>query len=170
MTAGPLKTIRFLHHLEETIIALMLLAMIVLTCVQVGLRGFFSSGLAWADSLLRYLVLWCGLLGAGVATRQGKHITIDLASRLLPEAWLRWLKAGLDLFSALVCGFLTWAAIIFVKNEAAFGGDATTLGLTYWQLNLIFPLAFALLTCRFLIAAGGAFKGAGSPALGQPLS
>ncbi len=34
-----------------------------------------------------------------------------------------------------------------------FGGDAALLGLANWQLSLIFPLAFALITVRFLIIA-----------------
>jgi TRAP-type C4-dicarboxylate transport system permease small subunit len=159
MPGGPARIFDSLHRLEETVISLLLLVMILLTCVQVVLRGFFSSGLDWADSLLRYLVLWGGLLGAGVATSQGKHITIDLASHLLPKRWLRRLRVILDLFSALVCAILTWAAVVFVKNEAAFGGDASTLGLTYWQLNLIFPIVFTLMTVRFLILAGKTIRG-----------
>lgn len=142
------------HHLEEGVVVAMLLTMIVLTCVQVGMRTFFSSGLEWADSLLRYLVLWSGLLGAAICTRQGQHINIDLASRLLPAQWLRWLGVVLNLFSTLVCGGLTWSGYLFVKSEMEFGGDATLLGLAHWQLTLVFPLAFALITLRFLIIAG----------------
>lgn len=142
------------HHLEEGVVVTMLLAMIVLTCVQVGLRTFFSSGLEWADSLLRYLVLWSGLLGAAICTRQGQHINIDLASRLLPAQWLRWLGVVLNLFSTLVCAGLTWSGYLFVRSEMEFGGDATLLGLAHWQLTLIFPLAFALIALRFLIITG----------------
>lgn len=141
------------HHLEEGVVVAMLLTMIVLTCVQVAMRTFFSSGLEWADSLSRYLVLWSGLLGATICTRQGQHISIDLASRLLPARGLRWLGVVLNLFSALVCLGLTWSAYLFVKSEMEFGGDASLLGLAHWQLMLIFPLAFALMSLRFLIIA-----------------
>lgn len=142
------------HHLEEGALIGMLLTMIVLTCVQVVLRTFFSTGLDWTDSLLRYLVLWSGLLGAAICTRQGQHINIDLASRLLPAKWLRWLGVVLNIFSTLVCAGLTWSAYLFVKSEMEFGGDARLLGLAHWQLTMIFPLAFALMTIRFLIIAG----------------
>jgi len=148
------KLTGYFHHLEEGVVVTMLLTMITLTCVQVGMRTFFSSGLDWADSLLRYLVLWSGLLGAAICTRQRQHINIDLASRLLPPKWLRWLGVVLNLFSTLVCAGLTWSGYLFVKSEMEFGGDATLLGLPHWQLTLIFPLVFALLTLRFLIIAG----------------
>lgn len=141
------------HHLEEGVVVAMLLTMIILTCVQVAMRTFFSSGLEWADSLLRYLVLWSGLLGAAICTRQGQHICIDLASRLLPTKLLRWLGVALNLFSTLVCAGLTWSGYLFVQSEREFGGDASILGLAHWQLMLIFPLAFALISLRFLIIA-----------------
>jgi TRAP-type C4-dicarboxylate transport system permease small subunit len=153
----------FSHHLEEGVVAVMLLAMIFLTCTQVVLRAFFSSGLDWADSLLRYLVLWSGLLGATIATRQAKHINIDLASRLLPKKWLRWLGVVINLFSALVCGGLTWSGYLFVKSELEYGGKATLLGLAHWQLGLIFPLAFALLSLRFGVLAGQNLRGENRP-------
>lgn len=143
----------FFHNLEEGVVVGMLLIMIVLTCVQVGMRTFFSSGLDWADSLLRYLVLWSGLLGAAISTRQRQHINIDLASRLLPAEWLRWLGVVLNIFSTLVCIGLTWSGYLFVKSEMEFGGDARLLGLAHWQLSLVFPLIFAVLAVRFLIVA-----------------
>lgn len=148
------KLTGFFQHLEEGAVICMLLTMIVLTCTQVVMRTFFSSGLDWADSLLRYLVLWSGLLGAAICTRQGQHINIDLASRLLPAMYLRWLGVVLNVFSTLVCAGLTWSGYLFVKSEMEFGGDAALLGLAHWQLTLIFPLAFALMTLRFLIITG----------------
>ncbi|NTV15113.1 MAG: TRAP transporter small permease [Desulfobulbaceae bacterium] len=147
------KLTGFFHHLEEGVVVTMLLTMIILTCVQVAMRTFFSSGLEWADSLLRYLVLWSGLLGAAICTRQGQHICIDLASRLLPAKLLRWLGVILNLFSTLVCAGLTWSGYLFVQSEREFGGDASILGLAHWQLMLIFPLAFALISLRFLVIA-----------------
>jgi TRAP-type C4-dicarboxylate transport system permease small subunit len=153
--SGILTTITGLfHYLEEGMVVTMLLTMIVLTCTQVAMRTFFSSGLDWADSLLRYLVLWSGLLGATICTRQGQHINIDLASRLLPDKYLRWLGVVLNAFSTLVCAGLTWSGYLFVKSEMEFGGDAALLGLAHWQLTLIFPLSFALMTLRFLIITG----------------
>jgi TRAP-type C4-dicarboxylate transport system permease small subunit len=148
------RLIALLHYLEEGVVILILLSMIVLTCTQVALRAFFSSGINWADPLLRHMVLWSGLLGGAIATRQSKHINIDIASRLLPVRWLRWLKVVLNLFSGLVCVGLTWSGILFVKNEMEFGGQATLLGISHWQLNLVFPVLFAIIALRFLIISG----------------
>jgi TRAP-type C4-dicarboxylate transport system permease small subunit len=136
--------------IEETFLCLLLTAMIILACVQIFLRFFFSGGFIWADPLLRYMVLWAGLFGAAVATKNCKHITIDIISHLLPDRLKPWLQVLLNLFSAGVCSVLTYAAINFVRDEATYGGRGL-LDIPSWGLNLVFPLAFAVISLRFLI-------------------
>jgi len=142
---------RGLSWLEESFLCLLLLAMIILACLQIVLRDVFSGGLLWADPLLRYLVIWAGLFGADLATKRGKHIAIDIASHLIPPRLTPWLAGLINFFSALICIGLAYAAIIFVKNEAAFGGGREIIGISSWTMNVVFPLAFGLISCRFII-------------------
>jgi TRAP-type C4-dicarboxylate transport system permease small subunit len=139
-----------INWLEEAFLCLLLMSMIILACVQIFLRFFFSGGFAWADPFLRYMVLWAGLFGAAVATKTGKHISIDIISHLLPDSYKPWLQVILNLFSAGVCSVLTYAAFIFVRDEALYGGRGL-LHIPSWGLNLVFPLAFGIITLRFLI-------------------
>ncbi|MFZ5776229.1 MAG: TRAP transporter small permease [Thermodesulfobacteriota bacterium] len=141
---------RWLAWLEEAALTLLVLTIILLACVQIGLRSLFASGLSWADPLLRHLVLWAGLLGAVAATRTGKHIAMDLVSHFLPRPLNRRLGVLMDLVAALVCLVLSWTAIRFVREVAAYDSGQTIVGLASWQLHLIFPIAFALVTLRFL--------------------
>lgn len=147
------RTLSIFYHLEEVLLSSLLVAMIFLACLQIILRGIFSSGLNWIDPLIPYLVLWSGLLGAAVATRMNKHIAIDLISHLVPELIMHWLEIVIHFFSLTVCLILTWSSVIFVINEASFGDGLTVLGINSWQLNLIFPIAFGLICIHFLIAA-----------------
>ena len=140
---------RRLNLIEEMFLSLLLLVMILLAVLQIFMRTLFDSGLVWADPLLRHLVLWVGMLGAALATRYGKHITIDIFSHLLPARGALWLNLVLNLFAAVVCGFLTWAALLFIKNEIAFASGRELVGIPVWAWNLIFPFAFALMAARF---------------------
>jgi len=126
--------------------------MIVLTCVQIILRAFFSTGIPWADPFLRYLVLWTGFLGAAMATSQGKHIAMDVAGFLVPQSLQSWLHILTNLFSCVVAGILTWAAYLFIVSERQFG-TASLLHLPSWVWVLIFPIAFFLISLRFFMAA-----------------
>jgi TRAP-type C4-dicarboxylate transport system permease small subunit len=78
------KGVRILHKVEDSLLVFILLSMIVLAFSQIVMRNLFGTGTIWLDPLLRIMVLWVGLLGALVATRQNKQIKIDILSRILP--------------------------------------------------------------------------------------
>ena len=144
---------RLLERLGETVLLLLVAAMIILACVQIVLRDVWGGGLSWVDPLLRVMVLWTGLLGAVVATKMDKHISIDLASHLLPKGIFRWLRVLRYLFATGVCLVLTWVAADFVLQEAGQGNGQEMAGLSSWQLNLVFPIAFGGIALRFLISS-----------------
>lgn len=135
---------------ESVILSLLLAAMILLACLQIILRTFFASGLFWADPLLRYLVLWCGLLGAVSATGQGKHIALDITGNHLPQKIEPWVTLITHLFCTLASAGLTWAGWRFLLSEIEFGGSGP-LSLPLWFWNSIFPIAFGLITLKYLL-------------------
>lgn len=140
---------RFVNRLEDITLSLILLCMILLSCTQIFLRTFLSSGFLWADPLLRYLVLWSGLLGAVAATGQGKHIALDVLNRQIPEAIAPWLSLVTHMFCCLVSAGLAWAGIVFIQGEFEFGSTGP-LSLPLWFWNSIFPVAFGLITVKYL--------------------
>ena len=142
-------TFRCINSLENIVLSLILVAMIVLACTQIFLRTFLSSGVLWADPVLRYLVLWSGLLGAVAATGQGKHIALDIFSRKIPKAVAPWFSLVTHIFSCLVSAGLTWAGILFLKAELEFG-SAGPLSQPLWFWNSIFPVAFCLMSVKYL--------------------
>ena len=152
-SGGVRQAGRLLERLEEAVLLLLIAAMIVLACVQIALRDVWGGGLSWADPLLRVMVLWAGLLGAVVATKMDKHISLDLASHLLPKGIFRWLRVVRHVFAAGVCLVLAWVAADFVRQEAAQGSGQEMAGLASWQLNLIFPIAFGGIALRFLLGS-----------------
>jgi TRAP-type C4-dicarboxylate transport system permease small subunit len=141
---------KLIRRAEELILSLLLSAMIVLSCLQIILRQFFDSGLPWADPLLRYLVVWGGFLGAVLAVSMGKHIALDILSNFLSPAVKKSASIVTQLFSAIVCGFLTYASWLFILNEMQFG-STPLLSIPSWCWNLIFPIAFAAMTLRYAI-------------------
>lgn len=143
--------IKIVEVLEDGVLCVLLIVMLALACLQIVLRQFFSGGYLWAEPLLRYLVLWVGLLGAVVATRKGKHIAIDVASYLLPDKLKYWLRLAIDIFSVAVAAALSWAAINFVRNEALLGGQEL-LSIPSWCWIMIFPVAFSLIFLHFVVA------------------
>ena len=63
----------------------LMLLMICMAVLQIFMRNLFDSGILWGDSLVKVLVLWIGLMGAMIASRNSHHISIDILSKFLPE-------------------------------------------------------------------------------------
>jgi TRAP-type C4-dicarboxylate transport system permease small subunit len=143
-----------ISRVETVLITILLTLMILMAFSQIVLRNFFATGIDWGDALVRYLVVWVAFIGAAIATREGKHITIDLLSRWLTGAGSIAIQALASFFSAVICGLLTLAAIKFIWFEAQMGGTAF-FKLPVWVPELIMPVTFGLMALRFTI---GMFK------------
>jgi len=137
-----------IDRVEQTLIVTFLGFMILIAFLQIILRNFFSTGLDWGDQLLRNLVLWIGFIGATLATREGKHINIDVVSRWLPSLGKNIVILITHLFSFFVCCGLTYAALKFIKNEVQME-NMTFLNIPAWIPEMILPMTFGLMTFRF---------------------
>jgi TRAP-type C4-dicarboxylate transport system permease small subunit len=158
----------FIGQLEKWLIVILLGAMVLVAFGQIILRNVFSTGLAWGEPLVRYLVLWVGFTGAALATREGKHITIELFSVLKNRPPSRFLAAVSHLSSAVICGLLALAAVKFLRFEAQMG-SASFFGVPAWLPELIIPVTFTLMTIRYLLKAVANIGGRPdeSPAIGS---
>ena len=139
-----------ISRVESVLVTILLTLMILTAFSQIVLRNFFASGIDWGDALVRYLVVWVAFIGAAIATREGKHITIDVLSRWLTGRGSIAVQALACFFSAVICGLLTLAAIKFIWFEAQMGGTAFFM-LPVWVPELIMPVAFGLMTLRFVM-------------------
>jgi TRAP-type C4-dicarboxylate transport system permease small subunit len=140
-----------ISQVETVLVTILLTVMILMAFAQIVLRNLFATGIDWGDALVRYLVVWLAFVGAAIATREGKHITIDLLSRWLTGVGTFAIRALADFISAVICGLLTVAAARFIWFEAQMGSTAF-LNLPVWVPELIMPIVFGLMTLRFTMA------------------
>jgi TRAP-type C4-dicarboxylate transport system permease small subunit len=139
-----------ISRLEKILIATLLTAMILIAFSQIVLRNFFNTGIAWGDALVRYLVVWVGFIGAAIAAKEDKHITIDVLARWITGEGESTIQAISHFSSAAICGLLTWAGIKFIWFEAEMGGTAF-FNLPVWVPELIIPITFGLMTLRYTL-------------------
>lgn len=135
---------------EEVLLSVLLTGMIVLACFQIGLRWSTSGGLVWIDPLLRYLVLWSGLLGAALATARDNHIALDAVGYLLHRQLKEWVRLLVHGFCVVVSAFLFRATLLFISSEFEFGSPSL-FGIETGVWFLIFPIAFGLILLHFII-------------------
>ena len=135
-------------RVEQTLVTILLTMMILMAFFQIVLRNFFNSGISWGDSLVRYLVVWVGFIGAAIAAKEDKHIAIDVVSRWLTAPESNYIRIISHFFSVVICGLLTLAAIKFIRFEAQMGGTAF-FKLPVWVPEIIIPVTFGIMTLRF---------------------
>ncbi|MBN1295280.1 TRAP transporter small permease [bacterium] len=143
---------RIIRHIENTSICILLGLLIVLSVAQVTGRLLFHSGLAEADPLIYYMVLWLGLSGAVIATRENEHITIDIISRFVSGRPLGVIRALTHAFAAGICLYLTWIGIRFLQDEIRYD-DTMIMGIPLWLFQLIIPVSFGMMGIRFAVHA-----------------
>jgi C4-dicarboxylate transporter, DctQ subunit len=138
-----------LAYVETGLIILILGSMVLLSFLQVLMRNFFDTGILWGDIFLRHLVLWVGFIGASLATREEKHINIDLLTRLIPKKIVPFAKIVIDVTSVIICLVLVKAGWEFVSMEIEAN---TTLfqNVPSWYFEIIIPVGFALIALRFI--------------------
>jgi C4-dicarboxylate transporter, DctQ subunit len=152
-----MKLIRSLDSLDRTLekfecrlIVCLLSLMIILSFGQMLSRNLFHQALVWGDILLRQLVLWTGFLGASLAVRQNKHISIDVISNFLPSSSKNKVFIFTRITTAIISGFLAFAAWSFVQYEKE-SESILFLDLPVWFFQLILPYSFITIAFRFLL-------------------
>jgi len=150
----PLSSLRMLgsryERLEEIVLVSLVVLMVLLGFLQILFRNLISIGIIWIDPVVRHLVLWIALLGASIATRENRHISIDILSgRISPDRYAR-IQGGMQLFSALVCLLLVQPAIQFLQNDYE-AGKTLAFGIPLWVSQAVMPVMMTVIGVRFLL-------------------
>lgn len=122
---GPLKKLdEGLARGEGAIAAVVLLSMIVVASVQALFRNLTYlelswandalSSIDWADQFLKRGTLWLAFLGASLATRDERHIAIDVLPKLLSDRGKLLIKGLVGISAGVIAFYLArafWGAV-----------------------------------------------------------
>lgn len=144
------KYIVWVNQLEDSIVILLLATILLFAINQVLLRNFFDSGIVWSENLLRVLVLWLGLAGSLVATRQAKQIRIDVLSQYIPKKYKPYIKRLTLLFTAIICLIISYFSFEFTILEYQASSIAFEK-VPAWLTILIIPISFSIMSLKYVI-------------------
>lgn len=148
---GARRIFDFLWRIEIGIVVALVASLVVLGTIQIVLRNVMHSGLLWADPFMRHVVLYLGAIGATVAAARMNHITVDIATRVVPPGLRPARRVIVYGATAIASYLLAIAALRLVIDERNFG-DVAFLGIKTWILQIILPVAFAIITYRTVLA------------------
>jgi TRAP-type C4-dicarboxylate transport system permease small subunit len=150
---------------EDAVLVIILGGMILLAAAQIIMRNMFNFGFIWSDEVLRMLVLWIALAGAVAASRGDRHINVAVLDRFLPDKVKILSKIVINLFTAGICGMVSWHSVLFVQTSREFG-DLLMGGVPAWLPQLVLPVGFGLICYRYslFVIAGLLRLAKGQPA------
>ncbi len=126
--------------------------MVVLPLAEILLRGAFGIGIANAATLVQHLVLVVGMLGAAVAAREARLLSLASLGDVLPTAARAIVRAFAAGVAVAVTGFLLVASCDFALAERA-GGGIVAYGIPLWVVQSVMPLGFAIVALRLVVQA-----------------
>lgn len=144
--------LKFIHGLEKTLLTLLMIAMTVVTFVQVVARYVFNSGVVWALELTVFLFAWLVLLGAAHLAREGRHIGIDALITAIgkgPRKFCGLLASAACVGYALMMLSGSWT---YFSKFYKLNIPAADLPIPTWVALIVLPLSFAVLVIRFGLA------------------
>lgn len=151
--------IRWLNKLEEAIFSALLVAMVLLVCVEVFYRFVLAEGISWAQEGSLYLSGWFVLFGVSWGVKHGAHIGVDVLVNKLPRGGRRIVT----LIALAVC--LTYCTLIligsyeYLKLMQMIGIELQDIPIPKWQATLILPIGMGLLVLRFVELGWRVIKG-----------
>ena len=132
--------------LENTVLAVVFAAAVLLPLAEMALRALLHVGIEGVGTLTQHLTLALGMLGAAVAAREERLLSLAVTGafggRLAAVA-----RFASGTVSAAIAALLCLAAIEFVGIERA-SGNKLTYAIPVWIAELPIPFGFALITLR----------------------
>ena len=150
---------KWLDRLEAWTVAAMLLAMTLLTFLQVVLRYVFNSGFTWALELTTVFFAVMIFVGIAYGIRVGAHIGIDALVTKLPPGPRRFVGTVAVLLCLLYAGIVLYGSVIYVDKMMTVGIEMQDLPVPVWVARSILPLGYALLILRLLQALWALLSG-----------
>ena len=118
---------------------LIMFAIMWLTFFMVFFRYVLNNSIVWAEEILRYLMMWVVLVGAGLTTRVDEHVCMDGVQGIL-ERWPKLRAAHYIITRLIVFVFmiLLWAPAMDLIARTG-GSTATSLP---WLPKMLVYISF----------------------------
>ncbi|MDO8769979.1 MAG: TRAP transporter large permease subunit [Burkholderiaceae bacterium] len=143
---------------ENIVLAIVLAAMALLPLVEILLRALFQTGVSGAAAFTQHLALITGMLGAAVAAREGRLLSLSTLNSQLSGRVAALARLFTGTVAASVSALLLLASLDFVWAERA-GGGKIAYGVPVWLGQVVLPIGFALILLRVSRAAADGWPG-----------
>lgn len=143
-SSAPVRLRAWLGIGENSLLAGALAAIVLLPLAEAVLRKTLNAGITSSASLVQHLTLVASMIGAAVAARDGRLLTLFDVSALFGAHAQRIGHFASRTLAAAVCGLLCIASLQLVAAERA-AGNVLAYQIPVWAAQSVLPAGFALI-------------------------
>lgn len=127
--------------------------------INVVLRYAFESGIAWAEEMTRYTLLWTVFVGAGVVTREGTHVSMEAFYNLWPAKLQRIGFLAIHLFCIATIAVILYFGIGIVRMVIETGQTSEAAFVPMWIIYGAIPSGALLMILGYIETAWRQWSG-----------
>lgn len=121
----------------ELALCLILVAIVLITFVQVLFRYIFHLSLAWSEELARYLFLWLAALSAAYAFKTGSHFALRFLVDRMGTKVRGFVQSLVALLVSLFLAIFIWKAVEYTVTMSNQVAPST-------QISMLWPYSSAV--------------------------
>ena len=146
-----MKVLKFLNErLEEIFLVILMIAAVAIVAAQVITRYVLKVSLPWSEEIARYMFLWLTWVGASYATKERKHVNIDIIYEKLPQAGKKVCTIISTVVWLIFLGMMFYLSFRLTRSVASGGQVAVGSGIPMWIPYASIPTGMGLMLFRLL--------------------
>lgn len=146
-----MKVLRVINNkLEEVFLVILMALAVIIVSAQIVTRFILKTPLPWSEEVARYIFIWLVWVGAAFATKERKHIRIDVVVSRLPQIGQ---KACTIISTIIWIGFtifMVYISAVLTSSVMTGGQTGTGSGMPMWIPYSAIPVGMALMLFRIL--------------------
>jgi len=150
---------------ENRIAALALGGIMILPLAEITSRRFLHASIPGETAFVSMLTLWLGLLGAAIAAREGKLLTLATGEFLPTGRIADYAHVVSGGVGAMIATILCMGGAALARSDRA-AGDMLGGGVPVWVADLALPIGFGLIAIRLAWFASPRLGGRALASLG----
>lgn len=141
---------KILQFIEDDFCAIILLAMTILTFINVFARYILHSSMPFVEELTSLGLVIISLMGAAVAAKRGAHLGLTVLTDFFPQTSQKYFVLLGHLLGAIFSGIIIYFGYFMVQQE--YNLKQLTPGMQWpeWMFGIFIPISGVIMLIRFV--------------------
>ncbi len=131
-------------YAEEIVSAFFISITVCMVIVNVFFRYVLNMGIFWSEEVATISFVWSVFIGAAACHKRKMHISIDLLTKLAPNALKKPLRLMAHTIMIILNGYIVYLSVIFVRASSI--KPTAVLGISSSYVSSALLVGFGLMT------------------------